>query len=180
MFTKDDLQHGMIVKSSDGRYGMVCIKDATDVNCIKFFYDPQLTYAHGSVEKASCGDFIVPLAKFTYDMRYICSKEEAEKLQINWNESMTLWSIQEVYSLKKEWMRSFCISTCNFMRIKKEFYDNVTIGCCAKCKNAYVGTMDEIHKRKAPCIAESIVTKTDTRPVQISQPTENIGDTQRF
>lgn len=103
---KSELKNGMIVRSSGGRYGVVCLKDATDINCIKFFYDPKLLVEHGSVERAHYGDFIVSLDEFDEDLNVTISVEEARKLGlIYYEEGMPIWSINKVYSLKEEWER---------------------------------------------------------------------------
>lgn len=44
---KVDLKHNMIVRTGGGRYGIVVIEDATDKNCIKYFYDPDRLDEHG-------------------------------------------------------------------------------------------------------------------------------------
>ena len=103
---KSELQNGMIVKSSGGRYGVVCLKDATDTNCIKFFYDPKLMIEHGSIERAKYGDFIVPLSEFDENLNVTISVEEARKLGlIYYEEGMPIWSIVKVFSLKEVWNR---------------------------------------------------------------------------
>ena len=53
---KCDLKNGMIVKSSGGRYGVVCLDDATDKNVIKFLYDPMLLVEHGYIGYNSCNE----------------------------------------------------------------------------------------------------------------------------
>jgi hypothetical protein len=156
MIRKKDLRNGMIVMASDGRYGVVCLKDATDENCIKFFYDPNLPVAHGSVDRAHCGDFIVSLNQFTEDLKYICSAKEARALGLIPSKRMiTLWSIKEAYSLKREWVQSTCMSSCNHLIICKEPYDKQVVGCCRLKDNTFIGTMQEIHDGTACCIAEN-------------------------
>lgn len=46
-FTKADLKHGMLVRTYDSRWGMVIKEDASDKDCIKFFYDDKLLTNHG-------------------------------------------------------------------------------------------------------------------------------------
>ena len=151
---KKDLRQNMIVKSSDGRYGIVCMKDATDENCIKFFYDPTLSIAHGSVERSHCGDFIVPLSQFTEDLKYICTKKEAKELGlIASNEILTLWFIEEVYTMSRRWIRTACMASCNHILVVKEKYDNQVVGCCKLKNNEFIGTMEDIHCGEAYCIA---------------------------
>ena len=104
---KSELKNGMIVKSSGGRYGVVCLKDATDSNCIKFFYEPDLLVEHGSVERACRGCFIESLDNFDEDLRVTLSLEEAKKLGLEfYDEGMAIWSIDAVFSLKEEWKRT--------------------------------------------------------------------------
>ena len=104
---KSELRNGMIVKSSGGRYGVVCLHDATDSNCIKFFYEPDLMREHGSVERACRGSFIEPLENFDEDLRITLSAEEAKKLGLDfYEEGMSIWSIDKVFSLKEEWSRN--------------------------------------------------------------------------
>lgn len=151
---KKDLRQNMVVKSSDGRYGVVCMKDATDENCIKFFYDPTLSIAHGSVERSHCGDFIVPLSQFTEDLKYICSRKEAKELGlVQGREIITLWFIEEIYSLNRRWIRTACMASCSHMLVSKEEYDNQVVGCCKLKNNEFIGTMEDIHCGQAYCIA---------------------------
>ena len=103
---KSELKNGMIVKTSGGRYGVVCLKDATDSNCIKFFYEPDLLIEHGSVERACRGHFIEPLDNFTDDLRVALTEEDAKNPEFEfWEAGTTLWSIDQVFSLKEEWHR---------------------------------------------------------------------------
>lgn len=108
---KNELKNGMIVQSSGGRYGVVCIKDATDSNCIKFFYDPMLLVDHGSVEKACYGSFIVSLDEFNEDLVCTINKEQAKEAGISiaeyddYGDEIPIWNIRRVFSLKEEWVR---------------------------------------------------------------------------
>lgn len=177
----------MIVKASDGRYGVVCLRDATDENCIKFFYDPNLTVAHGSIDRAHCGDFIVSLNQFTEDLKYICSKKEAQALGlIQTGRVITLWSIKEVYSLKREWLRMTCMASCNHLAICKETYDKQVVGCCKLKDHMFVGTMKEIHAGKAYCVAEDECFKRTSAGYKASDETKRVdggsvgGDTRRL
>lgn len=108
---KSELKNGMIVQSSGGRYGVVCIKDATDSNCIKFFYDPYLLREHGSIEKACYGDFIVSLDDFNENLVVTITRAEAKEAGMcigeydDYGDEIPIWSIKKVFSLKEEWSR---------------------------------------------------------------------------
>jgi hypothetical protein len=179
---KNELQNGMVVKSSDGRYGVVCIKDETDIDCIKFLYDPNMRASHGSVANNS-SDFVIPLSCFTDDLLYLCSEQEADELGIQYSENLSLWGIQEVYSLKKEWRRMTCASSCGHLSICKETYDKSPVGCCKLKNNFFVGTMDEIHNQIAPCIAHDEymgISKRQCNDFNQQSQSTNLGDTRRF
>ena len=149
---KNDLENGMIVRSSDGRFGVVCLEDATDSNCIKFFYNPGLIVNHGLIANAKDKSFVVSLDRFTDDLKYICSCEEANKLGIITNESIFLWSIVGVFSLRKEWSRRRCYSSCKHLNIRKDDCDNEAVGYCKKENDAYVGPMSDIHHCQCYCV----------------------------
>ena len=105
--TKSELRNGMIVKTSGGRYGVVVLKDATDTNCIKFFYEPDLLIEHGSVERARRGFLIEPLDNFTDDLRVVLTEEDVKNPVFEpWEADLTIWSIDQVFSLKEEWKRT--------------------------------------------------------------------------
>jgi hypothetical protein len=187
MIRKRDLQNGMIVKSSDGRYGVVCLQDATDKNCIKFFYDPQLTIAHGSVVRSNCGDFVVPLDCFTDDMKYICSEEDAKVLGFTTSgNTVTLWSIVDVFSLRQEFTRPRCSSSCRDLHICKVSYGDEIVGYCMREQAAFVGTIEEIHDGAAICISDDKSDAERDDDFTIYQPTNTnstpsvSGDTKKI
>ena len=105
--TKSELRNGMIVKTSGGRYGVVVLNDATDSNCIKFFYEPNLLIEHGSVERAYRGNPIESLDNFTDDLRVVITEYDAkDPIFEPWEVGLTVWSIDQVFSLKEEWKRT--------------------------------------------------------------------------
>ncbi|RXZ78099.1 hypothetical protein EBB07_29025 [Paenibacillaceae bacterium] len=89
---KSDLQNGMVVKTSGGRYGVVCLKDATNENVIKFLYDPRLLRNNGFIHEGSYGPTIVSLDDFEEDLTIRVFDDELQ-------ERLIVWSIDEVYSL---------------------------------------------------------------------------------
>jgi len=96
---KSSLTNGMIVKSSGGRYGVVCLKDATNENVIKFLYDPNLLIDNGFIEEVNYGNRIVSLDDFDDDLTIRVFDTETK-------ESLIVWSIDEVYKLNRVWTRS--------------------------------------------------------------------------
>jgi len=89
---KEQLKDGMVVKSSGGRYGVVCIKDATDEKVIKFLYDPALLIEHGYVKESGYGDAIVPLENFDEQLQIWYTDPEDQQRYI-------AWSIVQVFEL---------------------------------------------------------------------------------
>ena len=103
---KNDLRNGMIVRSSGGRYGVVVLQDATDSNCIKFFYDPNLLIEHGSIERARYGSLIEPLDNFNEDLQVVLTEEDVKKPGLEDCEvGAVCWSIDQVFSLNEVWRR---------------------------------------------------------------------------
>lgn len=84
---KANLKNGMIVKSTGGRYGVVCLKDETDENCIKFLYDPKLLKDHGYLYGENYGSAIISLDDFDDDLRI--TNEEGQEY----------WSIEYIYEM---------------------------------------------------------------------------------
>lgn len=90
---KQQLKHGMFVETDNGRYGVVCLKDATDENCIKFLYDPALLIDHGYIYKGNYGDDIVSLDEFDDNLQIIDPDYPG----------FFMWGIVRIFTLEKYW-----------------------------------------------------------------------------
>jgi hypothetical protein len=95
---KKQLVNGMVVKTSGGRYGVVCLKDATNENVLKFLYDPDLLIGNGIIDSANYGETVVSLDDFDDDLAIRINDEETK-------ERLVVWSIDAVYSLNNIYKR---------------------------------------------------------------------------
>lgn len=97
---KYDLENGMIVETTGGRFGVVVLKDSTDEKCIKFLYDPRLLLEHGCIYGYEGLSAIVKLDDFDDDLNccWTASEEDAR----TWNDvkvgdKLVAWQIIRVY-----------------------------------------------------------------------------------
>lgn len=93
-FTKSNLKQNMIVRTNGGRYGIVVLKDATDENCIKYFYDPDRFDEHG-MNPAWCG--VDSLNNYDENLyRLVPNPDDPNKLD-------RIFRIIQVYTLSEIW-----------------------------------------------------------------------------
>lgn len=97
---KCDLENGMLVETTGGRFGVVVLKDSTDENCIKFLYDPRLLLEHGCIYGYEGASAIVRLADFDDDLN--CCWEATEDDVRTWDDmkfgdKLVAWQIIRVY-----------------------------------------------------------------------------------
>ena len=95
--TKSDLKHGMIVRTHGDRWGMVIKSDATDEDCIKFFYDDRTVHNHGFLDVPE----VLPLSQVNEDLTV--GREWDEDAQC----SLYYYSIDYVYSLNNLFARPY-------------------------------------------------------------------------
>lgn len=94
--TKNDLRHGMLVRTFGSRWGMVIKEDGTDKDCIKFFYDDKTSINHGFLDIPE----VLPLSEVNDDLTIgQCWNEEDQCYY-------STYSIDYVFGLEFLWMRS--------------------------------------------------------------------------
>lgn len=91
---KSELKHNMIVRSSGGRYGVVVVKDETNENVIKFFYDPFVLADNGYVKYGK----IISLDEFDDDLVLRVWIDE-------YQDRVPCWNIEEVFELQSVFER---------------------------------------------------------------------------
>lgn len=98
---KSDLENKMIVETNGGRFGVVVIKDATNENCIKFLYNPDLLLDNGYIFGNNNGFTIIPLECFDENLNYVLT------------DNIILWQIIRIYKPTLAWERKNLESTVN-------------------------------------------------------------------
>lgn len=93
--TKNDLKHGMLVRTFGARWGMVIKEDVTDKDCIKFFYKDNLLINHGFLEEPE----VLPLSEVNEDLTVGNYWDEEDQCYYN------RFSIDYVFGLEFLWMR---------------------------------------------------------------------------
>lgn len=94
-FTKADLKHGMLVRTYGSRWGIVIKEDATDKDCIKFFYDDKKISNNGFLDATE----VLLLSEVNDDLTVGHYWDEEDKCYYY------AYSIDYVFSLNFKWMR---------------------------------------------------------------------------
>jgi len=102
---KSELKNGMIVKTSGGRYGVVCLKDATNENCIKFLYDPNYLLDYGCLLNSGCMLESLDNLDDNLNFYYHTTKED-HLMDIKIGDKLIVGQIIEVFDLNQLWLRN--------------------------------------------------------------------------